>query len=231
MNHEELILCWFCFQFFAEYNSKLLESSNYITRRQAIKVREASALLVDNLCWIIYFRKILFLQKLFHIFWYVSRWNQVHSIHTCLMCIFYLKPSSYYIDNIFSRSLVYWSSFCWKSCFCIFLFRAVFVVDIINSLENIFICTFWVGLSRNPLSTIKQGRGGNWGSWIRENWMKFMYSEFSSFTDSLEWSDSICWLTGNRTFWLWREISSGSVFFFFFSIYSDSLSFRSTGNS
>ena len=26
------------FQFFAEYNSKLLESSNYITRRQAVKV-------------------------------------------------------------------------------------------------------------------------------------------------------------------------------------------------
>ena len=32
-------LCCYCFQFFADYNSKLLESSNYITRRLAVKVR------------------------------------------------------------------------------------------------------------------------------------------------------------------------------------------------
>lgn len=34
INWNSIILC----QFFAEYNSKLLESSNYITRRQAVKV-------------------------------------------------------------------------------------------------------------------------------------------------------------------------------------------------
>jgi len=36
--HSSFVFIANSFQFFDEYNSKLLESSNYITRRQAVKV-------------------------------------------------------------------------------------------------------------------------------------------------------------------------------------------------
>lgn len=110
INYGELIRCWFRFQFFAEYNSKLLESSNYITRRQAIKVREAFLLLMDNFCWIIYFRKkFCSLGKFLTSFAKYLSGIEYMVGHKCLMYILYLKPSSYYIDT---RSLICWSSFC-----------------------------------------------------------------------------------------------------------------------
>lgn len=75
------------------------------------------------------------------------------------MCIFYLRPSSYYIDNIFFSIPCILILILLKELFLhLLLLRAVFVVDIVISLENTFICTFWVGHSRNPLSMIKAGK-------------------------------------------------------------------------